>query len=49
MSSVLSCVLGRSEPITVDIIFDTTREHRQNRRYFVKSDIAKVRNKKIKL
>lgn len=41
MSSVLSCVLGRSEPITVDIIFDTTREHRQNRRYFVKSDIAK--------
>ncbi|XP_006617649.1 serine/threonine-protein kinase 11-interacting protein isoform X1 [Apis dorsata] len=41
MSSVLSCVLGRSEPVTVDIIFDTTREHRQNRRYFVKSDVAK--------
>lgn len=41
MSSVLSCVLGRSEPVTVDIIFDTTREHRQNRRYFVKLDVAK--------
>lgn len=49
MSSVLSCVLGRSEPVTVDIIFDTTREHRQNRRYFVKSDVAKVRNKKTQL
>lgn len=47
MSSVLSCVLGRSEPVTVNIIFDTTREHRQNRRYFVKLDVAKVRNKKI--
>lgn len=41
MSSVLSCVLGRSEPVTVNIIFDTTREHRQNRRYFVKLDVAK--------
>ncbi|XP_053986719.1 serine/threonine-protein kinase 11-interacting protein isoform X1 [Hylaeus volcanicus] len=40
-SSVLSCVLGRSEPITVDIIFDTTRETRQNRRYFVQPDDAK--------
>ncbi|XP_076231714.1 uncharacterized protein LOC143177580 isoform X2 [Calliopsis andreniformis] len=40
-SSVLSCVLGRSEPITVDIIFDTTRENRQNRRYFVEPDDAK--------
>ncbi|XP_033175784.1 serine/threonine-protein kinase 11-interacting protein isoform X2 [Bombus impatiens] len=40
-SSVLSCVLGRSEPVTVDIIFDTTREHRKNRRYFVEPNIAK--------
>ncbi|XP_076762138.1 uncharacterized protein LOC143430051 isoform X1 [Xylocopa sonorina] len=40
-NSVLSCVLGRSEPITVDIIFDTTREHRQNRRYYVELDAAK--------
>nr|XP_033339293.1 serine/threonine-protein kinase 11-interacting protein [Megalopta genalis]XP_033339294.1 serine/threonine-protein kinase 11-interacting protein [Megalopta genalis]XP_033339295.1 serine/threonine-protein kinase 11-interacting protein [Megalopta genalis]XP_033339296.1 serine/threonine-protein kinase 11-interacting protein [Megalopta genalis] len=41
--SVLSCVLGRSEPITVDIIFDTTREHRQNRRYFVEpGDAEKI-------
>ena len=40
-SSVLSCVLGRSEPVTVDIIFDTTREARQNRKYFVESDDAK--------
>ncbi|XP_017891214.1 serine/threonine-protein kinase 11-interacting protein isoform X2 [Ceratina calcarata] len=41
-SSVLSCVLGRSEPVTVDIIFDTTRENRQNRRYYVEPDIAKT-------
>ncbi|XP_043250527.1 serine/threonine-protein kinase 11-interacting protein isoform X2 [Colletes gigas] len=40
-SSVLSCVRGRSEPVTVDIIFDTKRETRQNRRYFVNSDDAK--------
>lgn len=40
-SSVLSCVLGRSEPVTVDMIFDTTREHRQNRRYFVELNTAK--------
>ncbi|XP_078051499.1 uncharacterized protein LOC144477636 [Augochlora pura] len=39
-NSVLSCVLGRSEPITVDIIFDTTREHRQNRKYFVEPEDA---------
>lgn len=37
-NSVLSCVLGRSEPVTVDIIFDTTREERQNRRYYVEPD-----------
>lgn len=41
-SSVLSCILGRSDPVTVDIIFDTTREARQNRKYFVESDDAKV-------
>ncbi|XP_029051044.2 serine/threonine-protein kinase 11-interacting protein isoform X1 [Osmia bicornis bicornis] len=40
-NSVLSCVLGRSEPVTVDIIFDTTRENRQNRRYYVEPDVAK--------
>ncbi|XP_031832146.1 uncharacterized protein LOC116426790 isoform X2 [Nomia melanderi] len=40
-SSVLSCVLGRSEPVTVDIIFDTSRENRQNRRYFVEPEDAK--------
>ncbi|KAG7211247.1 hypothetical protein KM043_010559 [Ampulex compressa] len=40
-NSVLSCVLGRSEPVTVDIIFDTTREGRQNRRYFVEPAEAK--------
>ncbi|XP_076624438.1 serine/threonine-protein kinase 11-interacting protein isoform X2 [Colletes latitarsis] len=40
-SSVLSCVRGRGEPVTVDIIFDTKRETRQNRRYFVNSDDAK--------
>ncbi|XP_076173870.1 uncharacterized protein LOC143149906 isoform X2 [Ptiloglossa arizonensis] len=41
ISSVLSCVLGRSKPVTVDIIFDTTRKTRQNRRYFVEPDEAK--------
>ncbi|XP_012140983.2 uncharacterized protein LOC100876018 isoform X1 [Megachile rotundata] len=40
-NSVLSCVLGRSEPVTVDIIFDTTREERRNRRYYVEPDAAK--------
>lgn len=39
---MLSCVLGRSEPVTVDIIFDTSRENRQNRRYFVEPEDAKV-------
>ncbi|CAK9800788.1 Serine/threonine-protein kinase 11-interacting protein [Anthophora quadrimaculata] len=40
-SSVLSCVLNRSEPVSVDIIFDTVRESGKNRRYFVEPDIAK--------
>lgn len=40
---MLSCVLGRSKPVTVDIIFDTTRKTRQNRRYFVEPDEAKVK------
>lgn len=44
---MLSCVLGRSEPITVDIIFDTSREDRQNRRYYVDPDAAKVRTGNI--
>jgi len=45
MNSVLSCVLGRSDPPTVDIIFDTTRKDRENRRYFVESEDAKVLEK----
>ncbi|XP_071565929.1 serine/threonine-protein kinase 11-interacting protein isoform X1 [Temnothorax nylanderi] len=40
-NSVLSCVLGRSEPPTVDIIFDTTRKDRENRRYFAQPEDAK--------
>ncbi|XP_020279249.1 serine/threonine-protein kinase 11-interacting protein isoform X2 [Pseudomyrmex gracilis] len=40
-NSVLSCVLGRSDPPTVDIIFDTTRKDRENRRYFVELEDAK--------
>ncbi|KAK2581126.1 hypothetical protein KPH14_007940 [Odynerus spinipes] len=40
-TSVLSCVLGRGETTTVDIIFDTTREDRQNRRYFIELEDAK--------
>ncbi|XP_011346025.1 serine/threonine-protein kinase 11-interacting protein isoform X2 [Ooceraea biroi] len=41
MNSVLSCVLGRSDPPTVDIIFDTTRKDRENRRYFAEPEDAK--------
>lgn len=40
-NSVLSCVLGRSEPVTVDIIFDTAREECRNRRYYVEPDAEK--------
>ncbi|KAL6262037.1 hypothetical protein P5V15_007129 [Pogonomyrmex californicus] len=40
-SSLLSCVLGRSDPPTVDIIFDTTRKDRENRRYFAQAKDAK--------
>lgn len=42
----MSCVLGKSDPPTVDIIFDTTRKDRANRRYFAELEDAKVlRNK----
>ncbi|XP_076644442.1 uncharacterized protein LOC143354324 isoform X2 [Halictus rubicundus] len=41
ISSVLSCALGRSEPVTVDIVFDTTRETRRNKRYIVEPEDAK--------
>ncbi|XP_066591773.1 serine/threonine-protein kinase 11-interacting protein isoform X2 [Prorops nasuta] len=41
VNSILSCVLGRSEPVTIDIIYDTTREKRQNRRYFLDISDAK--------
>ncbi|XP_011630532.1 serine/threonine-protein kinase 11-interacting protein isoform X4 [Pogonomyrmex barbatus] len=40
-NSLLSCVLGRSDPPTVDIIFDTTRKDRENRRYFAQAKDAK--------
>ncbi|XP_011874487.1 PREDICTED: serine/threonine-protein kinase 11-interacting protein isoform X2 [Vollenhovia emeryi] len=40
-NSVLSCVLGRSDPPTVDIIFDTTRKDKENRRYFAQPEDAK--------
>ncbi|XP_014477087.1 PREDICTED: serine/threonine-protein kinase 11-interacting protein isoform X2 [Dinoponera quadriceps] len=40
-NSVLSCVLGRSKSPTVDIIFDTTRKDRENRRYFAELNDAK--------
>ncbi|XP_039312896.1 serine/threonine-protein kinase 11-interacting protein isoform X2 [Solenopsis invicta] len=40
-NSLLSCVLGRSDPPTVDIIFDTTRKDRENRRYFAQPEDAK--------
>jgi len=41
-NSLLSCVLGRSDPPTVDIIFDTTRKDKESRRYFAQLDDAKV-------
>ncbi|XP_072763614.1 serine/threonine-protein kinase 11-interacting protein isoform X2 [Anoplolepis gracilipes] len=41
ISSVLSCVLGKSDPPTIDIIFDTTRKDRENRRYFAELEDAK--------
>ncbi|XP_012283278.1 serine/threonine-protein kinase 11-interacting protein isoform X2 [Orussus abietinus] len=40
-NTVLSCVMGRGTPTTVDIIFDTTRKDRQNRVYIVEPDEAK--------
>ncbi|XP_018393306.1 PREDICTED: serine/threonine-protein kinase 11-interacting protein isoform X1 [Cyphomyrmex costatus] len=40
-NSLLSCVLGRSDPPTVDIIFDTTRKDKESRRYFAQLDDAK--------
>ncbi|XP_012234632.1 serine/threonine-protein kinase 11-interacting protein isoform X2 [Linepithema humile] len=39
--AILSCVLGRSDPPTVDIIFDTTRKDRENRRYLTELEDAK--------
>lgn len=47
INSVLSCVLGRSNPPTVDIIFDTTRKDREKRRYFAESEDAKVPKKYV--
>ncbi|XP_025267843.1 serine/threonine-protein kinase 11-interacting protein isoform X2 [Camponotus floridanus] len=41
MSSILSCVLGKNDPPTIDIIFDTTRKDKENRRYFVQLEDAK--------
>ncbi|XP_046828648.1 uncharacterized protein LOC124428534 isoform X1 [Vespa crabro] len=40
-ASILSCVLGRGETTTVDIIFDTKRKDKQNRRYFIELQDAK--------
>lgn len=42
IASVLSCVLGRGETTTVDIIFDTKRKDKENRRYFIELEDAKV-------
>ncbi|KAI4491331.1 hypothetical protein M0802_010264 [Mischocyttarus mexicanus] len=41
VASVLSCVLGRGESPMVDIIFDTKRKDKQNRRYFIELEDAK--------
>ncbi|CAL1678329.1 unnamed protein product [Lasius platythorax] len=52
-SSILSCVLGKSDPPTVDIIFDTTRKDKENRRYFAELEDAKkivaIINKQIEM
>lgn len=47
--SVLSCILGRSDPPTVDIIFDTTRKDRENRRYLTELEDAKVLRKYLNI
>lgn len=44
--TVLSCVMGRGTPTTVNIIFDTTRKDRQTRTYLVEIDDARVSLKK---
>lgn len=41
-NTVLSCVLGRGVPTTVDITFDTTRKDREARTYIAELDDAKV-------
>ncbi|XP_058800960.1 serine/threonine-protein kinase 11-interacting protein isoform X2 [Phymastichus coffea] len=40
-NTVLSCVLGRGVPTTIDITFDTTRKDREARTYIVELDDAK--------
>jgi hypothetical protein len=40
--TVLSCVLGRGTPTTVDITFDTTRKDREARTYITELEDAKV-------
>ncbi|KAJ8664256.1 hypothetical protein QAD02_005918 [Eretmocerus hayati] len=40
-NTVLSCVLGRGTPTTVDITFDTTRKDREARTYIVELSEAK--------
>ncbi|XP_012253946.2 serine/threonine-protein kinase 11-interacting protein isoform X2 [Athalia rosae] len=40
-NTVLSCVMGRGETTSVDIIFDTSRRDRQNRTYFMEPHDAK--------
>lgn len=44
-NTVLSCVINRSKPPTVNIIFDTTRRDRESRTYITKPEDAKVRTK----
>ncbi|KAK0157378.1 hypothetical protein PV328_011126 [Microctonus aethiopoides] len=53
MDTVLSCLMGRGESVTIDFIFDTTRRDRQNRTYYVESvndaiKVVKIVEKSIK-
>ncbi|KAL7305323.1 hypothetical protein TKK_0002453 [Trichogramma kaykai] len=46
-NTVLSCVLGRGTPTTIDITFDTTRKDRNARTYITNLDDAKKINEKL--
>lgn len=42
LDMVLSCVMGRDDPVTVQIMFDTARKDRRERTYIAQPEDAKV-------